>query len=90
MLEALEIGGCDSDLQRPGLESIGDLPDATREASQRPELGVERAQELIGLEAPRRLGEDDVAAFVLEQGDRIELGVEGPRDRIGLRERLTD
>ena len=90
VLEPLELGRHDSDLQRPRLEPIGDLADAARQARQRPELGVERAQKLVRREVARRLGEHQVAGLVLEQSDRIELGIEGPRDRICLCERLAD
>src|SRR2546421_1085124 len=90
VLEPLEIGGGDSDLQRPRLDPVGELTQPTWQACQRAELCVERAQKLIRCEVSRRLGEHQLAGLVLEQSDRIELGVKGPGDRIRLCKRLAD
>ena len=89
MARVVEVCRGDTDLQRPGLEPVGDLDDPARQARQRAELGEGLAQEAVRLEVALGLGQHQAAGLVLEQGDRIQLRVERAGDRVGLRERLA-
>ena len=90
MLELVEAGRLDPDLERALLEPADELAQAPRHADERLELRVGERDEVPGLEPPLRLLQHHLEPVLLEQLDRVELGVERARDRVGLRERLAD
>lgn len=90
MLELVEAGRLDPDLERALLEPADELAHAPRHADQRLELRVGKRDEVPGLEPPLRLLQHHLDAVLFEQLDRVEVRVERAGDRVGLGERLAD
>src|SRR5881275_1877540 len=66
------------------------MADAARQAGERRELRKGIRRQSVRLEPAPDLARHYLEGLLLDQRDRVELGVEQPGDRIRLRERLAD
>ena len=82
--------GTTAHLDRARLEVVDDRRDAAGKPRHGVELRVRVRGECARLEPLLRLRANHVEAVLGEQLDRVELGIEQPRDRVRLRQRLAD
>ena len=77
-------------LSVPVSSLVASRPSRRGIANQRLELCVSERDEVRRLERPLGLPEHHLDAVLLEQRDRVELGIEGTRDGVRLRKCLSD
>jgi len=78
VLELVQPGGVDADLERALLELGDDVPDTPRQTSERRELREDIGSEPVRLQPVLDLARNNFDRLLLDQRDRVELRVEDP------------